>query len=102
MRKTLEEVAGELPNDPVVVVADLADPSAPQTIVEQAEAVVGKFDVLVNNAGGGDANGPANTVSVDKADAMWALNLRAPILLGGRRPVVAASSGDLRRSGSTW
>ncbi|WP_297542897.1 SDR family oxidoreductase [Amycolatopsis sp.] len=93
VRETLEAVARRLPNDPVVVVADVAHPEAPQSIVEQAEAAVGQFDVLVSNAGGGDAVGPANTLSVDQADALWALNLRAPVLLGGLVAAKMAETG---------
>jgi len=93
VRETLEEVAGRLPNDPVVVVADVAHPEAPHSIVEQAKDAVGTFDVLVNNAGGGDAVGPANTLRVDQADALWALNLRAPVLLGGLVAAEMAETG---------
>ncbi|MEV2236300.1 SDR family oxidoreductase [Streptomyces phaeochromogenes] len=82
-RETLENVAGGLPNDPVTVVADLSDPAAPRAIVEQVKDAVGTIDVLVNNAGGGDAVGPTHTLRSEDADFLWALNLRAPVLLGG-------------------
>jgi len=91
--ETLEEVASELENDPVVVVSDIGDPSAPQAILDQAKAAVGHIDVLVNNAGGGEAVGPANTLKPEDADVLWALNLRAPILLGGLVAADMAASG---------
>ncbi|MFD4669668.1 SDR family NAD(P)-dependent oxidoreductase [Lentzea sp. NPDC058450] len=93
VKETLEEVARGLPNDPVVVVADLGDPEAPRAIFEQAKDVVGTIDVLVNNAGGGDAAGPANTLTAGQADALWALNLRGPVLLGGLVAADMAANG---------
>ncbi|MFI9762390.1 SDR family NAD(P)-dependent oxidoreductase [Streptomyces sp. NPDC051963] len=92
-KETLEEVASELENDSVVVVSDIGDPTAPQAILDRAKAAVGHIDVLVNNAGGGEAAGPANTLKPEDADVLWALNLRAPILLGGLVAADMAASG---------
>ena len=57
---TLEEVAAGLPNDPVVIAADLTRPDAHRVIVDRAGEAAGGIDILVNNAGGGGATGPAH------------------------------------------
>ena len=80
---TLKEVAAGLPNDPVVIAADLTGPDAHRVIVDRAEAAAGGIDILVNNAGGGGATGPAHRLAVADTDLSWALYLRAPLLLSG-------------------
>ncbi len=50
-REALEAVAGELGERVHVVTANLADPSAADALVKDAEAAMGAVDVLVNNAG---------------------------------------------------
>jgi len=80
---TLKEVAAELPNDPVVIAADLTEPDAHRVIMDQVEEAGGGIDILVNNAGGGGATGPAHLLAVAEVDLSWALNLRAPLLLSG-------------------
>jgi NAD(P)-dependent dehydrogenase (short-subunit alcohol dehydrogenase family) len=92
-RATLEEVASELPHNPVVVAADLSEPDAPATVIGLAKQAVGPIDVLVNNAGGGPAAGYAHTLTVADADVSWALYLRAPILLSGLAAADMAEHG---------
>lgn len=60
--------------------ADLADPDGPAALAEQATAVFGGLDVLVNNAG---ISYPEAVVDTDAAhfDQTIAVNLRAPALL---------------------
>ncbi len=76
----LDEVAARLNNDPVVVAADLADPDVPARLVADAADRLGAIDVLVNNAAVA-ARGP--TVELDAAlvDRLYAVNVRAPLLL---------------------
>jgi 3-oxoacyl-[acyl-carrier protein] reductase len=63
--------------------ADLADPEAPDRLVDEAEAALGPVDILVANHGAGRV---AQLDDVDAAafDAMLAVNLRAPFLLARR------------------
>jgi NAD(P)-dependent dehydrogenase (short-subunit alcohol dehydrogenase family) len=76
----LEAVAGRLGNDPVVLAGDLADPAVPARLVGEAIDRLGAVDVLVNNAATG-AREP--TVELDAAlvDRLYAVNVRAPLLL---------------------
>jgi 3-oxoacyl-[acyl-carrier protein] reductase len=50
-REVLEQLAAELGEGVLVAPANLSDPAAPQALVEQVEAELGRLDVLVNNAG---------------------------------------------------
>jgi 3-oxoacyl-[acyl-carrier protein] reductase len=50
-REVLEALAGELGDGALVAPANLSDPAAPQALVEQVEAGLGRLDILVNNAG---------------------------------------------------
>ena len=76
----LFEVAGELEHDPVVLVGDLAEISAPSAIARRALNALGHVDVLVNNAA---AAARLDTVDTDATiiDKMLAVNVRAPLLL---------------------
>jgi len=47
----LAALAEELKSRAYAVVADLADPAAPDRLMRQAEAATGRIDILVNNAG---------------------------------------------------
>lgn len=76
----LAEVARELEHEPVVLVADLSDPEAPEAIARQALDALGTIDVLVNNAA---TAARLATVDTDARliDEMLAVNVRAPLLL---------------------
>jgi 3-oxoacyl-[acyl-carrier protein] reductase len=50
-RPALEALAQQLGERAFVVAADLADPSAGDTLVKAAEGAAGQVDILVNNAG---------------------------------------------------
>jgi NAD(P)-dependent dehydrogenase (short-subunit alcohol dehydrogenase family) len=89
---TLKAVASELPNEPVVVVADLAESRAPLTVLDQAKSAVGTINVLVNNAGG-PGGGPSDQLTPEVADKVWALGLRAPMLLAGYAAAEMAKDG---------
>src|SRR3954468_9907775 len=60
--------------------ADLADPNAPQPIIDFAVKEFGKLDALVNNAA---STARSDLASTDAAifDKMMATNVRAPLLL---------------------
>jgi NAD(P)-dependent dehydrogenase (short-subunit alcohol dehydrogenase family) len=79
-RDGLADVARALEHDPVVVVADLGDPDAPQAVARQVLDALGTVDVLVNNAA---VAARVATVDTDAGliDQMLAVNVRAPLLL---------------------
>ncbi len=88
-RQALDEVAAGLANDPVVLEADLARPEAPGTLAAAAVAALGRVDVLVNNAAAAH-RAPTAGLTADVVDAMYAVNVRAPLLL------IAALLPDVR------
>src|SRR5690242_7617776 len=85
-RDQLEEVAGEiraLGRQAHVLPTDMLDVQAVQSLVGSAVAAMGGLHVLVNNAGGGvdvpGDFGPLAETSPAAFDAMYALNVRAPL-----------------------
>ena len=78
--EALGEVAADLTNDPVVLVADLAADGAPEQVSGRALAEVGPIDVLVNNAAVGVRT---DSTSLDAAaiDDIHRLNVRNLLLL---------------------
>jgi len=79
-REALDKVAADLDRDPVVLLADLADAMAPIELATAALAAVGNVDILVNNAATA-ARLPTVEVDAELIDTMYAVNVRAPILL---------------------
>jgi 3-oxoacyl-[acyl-carrier protein] reductase len=62
-----------------VVWADNADPGGAVQAVEQAVQAAGRIDILVNNAGI-FSGGPLDEITVDEADRIWAIDVRAVLL----------------------
>jgi 3-oxoacyl-[acyl-carrier protein] reductase len=60
----------------LVMRADNADPGAVTAAVEQVVAELGRIDILVSNAGI-FAGGPLEAATVEQADRLWAVNVRA-------------------------
>lgn len=60
--------------------ADLTDPSAPESLVDEVLRAFGRLDVLVNSAAVMDRT-PFGEVTPQAWDSMFALNLRAPFFL---------------------
>jgi NAD(P)-dependent dehydrogenase (short-subunit alcohol dehydrogenase family) len=60
----------------LVMQADNADPGAVTAAVEQVVAELGRIDILVSNAGI-FAGGPLETATIEQADRLWAVNVRA-------------------------
>ncbi|HEY5821856.1 MAG TPA: glucose 1-dehydrogenase [Propionibacteriaceae bacterium] len=76
-----------------VVVADLADPDAPERVATEALAAYGGLDVLINNAG---ISVPelAVDLTAEALDAVLNVNLRAPMLLAARIGAAMAEAGS--------
>jgi 3-oxoacyl-[acyl-carrier protein] reductase len=62
-----------------VIRADNADPGGAVHAVEQTVRTAGRIDILVNNAGI-FAGGPVAEITVDQADRIWAIDVRAVLL----------------------
>jgi 3-oxoacyl-[acyl-carrier protein] reductase len=60
----------------LVIQADSADPGAVTRAVEQTVRDLGRIDILVNNAGI-FAGGPLEEMTVNQADRLWAVDVRA-------------------------
>ncbi|AWS43125.1 SDR family NAD(P)-dependent oxidoreductase [Streptosporangium sp. 'caverna'] len=89
---SLRTVAGRLPKDTEVIVADLSQPDAPAAVMDTAIRRLGRVNVLVNNAGGENFTA-SHELTAQEADELWALNGRAPLLLGGKAAAHMASIG---------
>lgn len=97
--------AGTMP-----IVCDLADPRAIAPAVGAAAAVLGRIDILVNCAGI-LRGAPLSALDVDELDRMYAVNLRAPMLVaaaalphmpdGGRVINLASELAYLGRAGAS-
>lgn len=91
----LAGVASEL-RDPLVVAADLAEPDAPDAIVDATLDRFGRIDVLVNNAGA-SSDTPAIDLEVAEFRRVVEVNLVAPFALAraAARPMLAAGRGSI-------
>jgi NAD(P)-dependent dehydrogenase (short-subunit alcohol dehydrogenase family) len=76
----LAALAAELPHEPVVIPADLSEPAAPLAALATVIDELGRLDVLVNNAGTSHP-GPSNLLTAADVDRVFALNVRAGLLL---------------------
>ena len=79
-REALDKVAADLDHAPVVLLSDLADATAPVELATGALAALGSVDILVNNAATA-ARLPTVELDAELIDAMYAVNVRAPLLL---------------------
>jgi NAD(P)-dependent dehydrogenase (short-subunit alcohol dehydrogenase family) len=76
----LDRVAAELPGPSLILPADVTNPAAIETAFERIEQQWGPVEVLVSNAGAGDA-APLAETSDEAWSAMLELNLTAPFRL---------------------
>jgi len=90
--ETLEKRQAGLANESTVIATDLAVDGAAESLVDSVVDRFGGVDVLVNNAGRA-SGGPSDQVATDELDAVWALNVRTPLLLSGRLAASMAGRG---------
>ena len=76
----LAAVAADLAHDPVTLLADLAEVEAPRALGLAALDALGSVDILVNNAATA-ARLPTVELDAQLIDTMYAVNVRAPLLL---------------------
>lgn len=97
----LEQVAAELPNDPIVLPTDLADPDGADALVAELQRELGRVDILINNAGSHAGVG-AMDIGADEWDRVLQVNLRSAFLLarGCARMMSAERYGKIVNVGS--
>jgi NAD(P)-dependent dehydrogenase (short-subunit alcohol dehydrogenase family) len=85
-----------LPDGVAFAAADIRDPDAAQALVDGIAAQHGRFDILINNAGGSPAVA-AEQASPRFIDAITRLNLLAPLYLAqaAHPHMVAAGGGSI-------
>jgi NAD(P)-dependent dehydrogenase (short-subunit alcohol dehydrogenase family) len=81
-RALLEEVAADLATEPVVLPFELRDTDAPGRLAAAALDAFGSVDILVNNAAMA-SRAWTTDLTAELIDAMYAVNVRAPLLLIG-------------------
>ena len=91
----LERLAAELPNDPVVIEADLANTEGWKLAAESILEVSPKIDILVNNAGT-NAHEPLKHVSEAGLDKVLMVNIRNLIMLShALTPALTQARGNI-------
>jgi 2-deoxy-D-gluconate 3-dehydrogenase len=74
-------ISGLEPPLSLIVLVDLAQPDAPENLMDALMDHFGRVDVLINNAGFAPPRTPLVKISREDQDRMLAVNLRAPIML---------------------
>ena len=91
----LESLAVSLPNDPIVIEADLAQPDSAETLAKTILERTERVDVLVNNAGVGGRQ-KMGEVRADLLDYIMDINVRNLILLTSElTPALKSSRGNV-------
>ncbi|MFC5117429.1 SDR family NAD(P)-dependent oxidoreductase [Amycolatopsis halotolerans] len=88
----LSAMAADLPGEPLVIPADLSEPDAPLAVLDTALSTFGRLDALVSNAGKSQPV-PSHLATAADLDEVFALNVRAPLLLAGHAAGLMAESG---------
>jgi len=86
-----EAIVKDLGNAAALHIADLADPAAPQRLVDATTRAFGRIDALVNNAAW-IVRSNLQTTTPQLFDRCMAINVRAPLLL------INAALSQLRKS----
>jgi NADP-dependent 3-hydroxy acid dehydrogenase YdfG len=74
-------ISGLEPRMSLIVLVDLAEPDAPENLIDATIDYFGRLDVLINNAGFAPPRTPLVKISQADQDRMVSVNLRAPIAL---------------------
>lgn len=91
----LKELAADLPNDPVVIEADLAQADSAKAAAQSILGVTDKIDILVNNAGVGGRE-KMGEVTPETLDFVMDVNVRNLILLTSElTPALIAARGNV-------
>lgn len=94
-RELCARLEGARADSTLQVAADLADPEAPQALIEAVRARWGRLDVLVNNAALFHPT-PLAESTVTQWDEMTGVNLRAPYFLAqAALPLLKAQGGNI-------
>jgi len=78
--EALEAVASALEHDPVILLGDLSEKSAPAALAAEALERLGGVEILVNNAALA-VRQPSEDLNAEQIDELLAVNVRAPLLL---------------------
>ncbi len=81
--EALSTLCADLPNDARALPCDLSDRKAVEPFARQAEAIHGRVDVLICNAGVEGPVGPIGTAPQADMDRLLAINLYSAITLSG-------------------
>ena len=92
VEKLKTRISSEANSSAIVVQCDLSDPSSPAKIIDETIAAFQHIDIIVNNAGMMLAK-PIQDITLADFDAIFHLNVRAPMLL------IQAALPHLRRPG---
>lgn len=108
-----EKLAASLPNGSIGVGGDVSKLDDVKAIVDQALAVFGKLDIVVNNAGTSHHNKPLTEVTEEEFDRVFAVNVKSiynfaiaavPAMAknGGSFVNIGSTAGLRPRPGLTW
>ncbi len=93
--KALNDIAANMPNNPVVIPADFAKPDSAETAAKDILAISEDIDILVNNAGVGVVE-DMNNLTQDGLDFTFNVNVRNLILLTGQlTPALMKARGNI-------
>ena len=94
-REKLEQLAAMLPNDPIVIEADLSNPKGWEMSAESILKASPKIDILINNAGT-NAHEPLKHVSESRLDKVLMVNVRNLIMLShALTPALTQARGNI-------
>ena len=112
--ESAKNVAGEIGDSAIAVVADVSKNSDVEAMIQQSVAQWGRLDILVNNAGTTHRNKPMTEVTEEEFDRIFSVNVKS-VFLTARHGVplmkeqgqgvilnVASTAGLRPRPGLAW
>ena len=112
--ESAKNVAGEIGDSAIAVVADVSKNSDVEAMIQQTVAQWGRLDILVNNAGTTHRNKPMTEVTEEEFDRIFAVNVKSVFLTAwhgvplmkeqghGMILNVASTAGLRPRPGLAW